>query len=58
MEANPCTNPISSNRLCLDFVNLPFTSGDPQRHSASGWNLSTLAEKRIVSSARSEELRN
>jgi len=59
MEANPGTNPISSNRLCLDFANLPFTSGDPQRHFASWLEfIDFLAEKRIVSSARSEELRN
>ena len=46
-----------ANRLCLDFVNLPYTPGDPVAHATSWLELiEFLADKRIVSQARSEEL--
>jgi predicted RNA-binding Zn ribbon-like protein len=51
------SNPVNGNRLCLDFVNLPFTSGDPVAHPTSWLELvDFLSDKRIVSRARSEEL--
>ena len=58
-EPSVSTNSSGGNRLCLDFVNLPFSSGDPQAHATSWLEfIDFLAEKRIVSSARGEELRN
>ena len=51
-------NSVHANRLCLDFVNLPFTSGDPQPHPASWLDfVEFLADKRIVVGSRTEELR-
>lgn len=51
-------NAIHANRLCLEFVNLPYTSGDPVAHATSWLELvEFLADKRIISQARSEELR-
>ena len=59
MDAIPAANPVHANRLCLDFVNLPFTSGDPQPHPTSWLEfVEFLADKRIVSGSRTEELRN
>jgi len=59
MDAISAANPIHANRLCLDFVNLPFTSGDPQPHPASWLEfVEFLADKRIVFGSRTEELRN
>jgi predicted RNA-binding Zn ribbon-like protein len=49
----------SGNRLSLDFVNLPFTSGDPVPHATSWLELiDFLAEKEIVSGDRGEQLRS
>jgi predicted RNA-binding Zn ribbon-like protein len=49
---------VSANRLCLDFANLPYTSGDPTAHQTSWLELvDFLAEKGIISGSRSEELR-
>src|SRR5260370_16873358 len=48
---------VNGNRLCLDFANLPYTSGDPLAHQT--WWLELidfLADKRIISGARSAEL--
>src|SRR5437773_12064653 len=51
------SNPVNGSRLCLDFVNLPFTSADPVAHATSWLELvDFLSNKRIVSRARSEEL--
>ena len=51
-------NPVHANRLCLDFVNLPFTSGDPQPHPTSWLEfIEFLTAKRIVFGSRAEELR-
>jgi predicted RNA-binding Zn ribbon-like protein len=50
--------PAKGNRLSVDFVNLPFTSGDPAAHPASWLELiEFLAEKKIVSGSRGDELR-
>jgi len=50
--------PVNANRLCLDFANLPYTSGDPLAHQTSWLELvEFLAEKRVISGSRSEELR-
>jgi len=50
---------VEGNRLSLDFVNLPFTPGDPAPHTTSWLELiDFLAGKGIVSEARGEELRN
>jgi len=35
VEVSHASNPVNGNRLCLDFVNLPFTSGDPVAHATS-----------------------
>jgi predicted RNA-binding Zn ribbon-like protein len=50
-------NTIRGNRLCLDFVNLPYRSGDPVRHVTS-WEelIEFLVEKQVVSAERSEQL--
>ena len=59
VEGSQASNPVNGNRLCLDFVNLPFTSGDPVAHATSWLELvDFLSDKRIVSRARSEELIN
>jgi predicted RNA-binding Zn ribbon-like protein len=59
MDASPAVNPVHANRLSLDFVNLPFTSGDPQPHPASWLEfIEFLADKRVVFGSRTEELRN
>jgi len=48
---------VNGNRLCLDFANLPYTSGDPLAHQTSWLELiDFLADKRIISGARSAEL--
>jgi predicted RNA-binding Zn ribbon-like protein len=45
------------NRLCLDFVNIPYLPGDPRAHTGSWPELvDFMAEKRIVSAGKSEEL--
>src|SRR5258705_9297620 len=57
VETSHVSNPVNGNRLCLDFVNLPFTSGDPVAHATSWLELvDFLSDQRIVSRARSEEL--
>jgi predicted RNA-binding Zn ribbon-like protein len=57
VEVSHTSNPVHGNRLCLDFVNLPFTSGDPVAHTTSWLELiEFLTEKQIVSGARSNEL--
>jgi predicted RNA-binding Zn ribbon-like protein len=49
---------VHANRLCLDFGNLPYTSGDPIAHQSSWLELvDFLAEKEVISGSRSEELR-
>src|SRR5258705_6653369 len=49
---------VNANRLCLDFANLPYTSGDPTAHQSSWLELvDFLAEKGIISCSRSENLR-
>src|SRR5437667_10100327 len=59
VEGSQASNPVNGNRLCRDFVNLPFTSGDPVAHATSWLELvDFLSDKRIVSRARSEELIN
>jgi len=49
---------ISGNRLCLDFVNLGFVSGDPSEHAVF-WDefIDFLALKQIVSEERSRHIR-
>jgi len=48
---------VNGNRLCLDFANLPYTSGDPFAHPTSWLELiDFLADKTIISGARSAEL--
>ena len=48
---------VHGNRLCLDFVNQPYLPGDPRAHPGSWPELvDFLAEKRIVSKEKSEEL--
>jgi predicted RNA-binding Zn ribbon-like protein len=49
---------IPGNRLCLDFVNLPFSPGDPKRR-AENWSqlIDFMAEKGIISVEKSDELR-
>jgi predicted RNA-binding Zn ribbon-like protein len=49
----------AANRLCLDFVNLPYTSGDPVAHPTSWLELiDFLGDKKVISGTRSEELRD
>src|ERR1700739_2166624 len=58
MDSSSSLSGIAANRLCLDFVNLPYTSGDPQPHQTSWLELiDFLAEKSVISGARVEELR-
>jgi predicted RNA-binding Zn ribbon-like protein len=58
MESASGVGLVSGNRLCLDFANLPYTSGDPVPHQTSWLELiDFLAEKRVISGARIEELR-
>ena len=49
---------LAGNRLCLDFVNLPYDPGDP-RPRASSWLqlIDFIAERRITSADKCEELR-
>ena len=48
---------VATNRMCLDFGNLPFTAGDPLVHAVSWAELvEFLAVKQIVSRARAGEL--
>jgi predicted RNA-binding Zn ribbon-like protein len=59
VDTDSSSNRVNGNKLCLDFANLPFTSGDPSAHSTSWLELiDFLAEKRIVSPRRGEELRS
>jgi predicted RNA-binding Zn ribbon-like protein len=56
MESSSSVFPIT-NRLCLDFANLPYTAGDPLPHQTSWLELiDFLAEKSVISGARIEEL--
>jgi predicted RNA-binding Zn ribbon-like protein len=49
---------VNANRLCLDFANLPYTSGDPVAHPTSWLELiDFLTENSVISRPRSEELR-
>lgn len=49
---------VHANRLCLDYVNLAYFPGDPRADSVSWSDLvDFMAEKRIVSEEKSEELR-
>jgi len=58
MNHSLAANVVHANRLCLEFVNLPYTSGDPVAHATSWLELvEFLADKRIISQTRSEELR-
>jgi predicted RNA-binding Zn ribbon-like protein len=58
MERSSSASPITANRLCLDFANLPYTSGDSLPHQTSWLELiDFLAEKNVISGARMEELR-
>jgi len=52
-------NLMRGNRLCLDFVNLPYVAGEPIARMTS-WSefVEFLAEKRIVSEDRGESLQN
>jgi len=49
---------VSGNRLCLDFANLAFVSGDPGEHPVF-WDefVDFLCAKQIVSEERSRHLR-
>ncbi len=49
---------IQGNRLCLDFVNLPFDPGD-SRPRAGSWPqlIDFMSDKGVVSGEKSEELR-
>jgi predicted RNA-binding Zn ribbon-like protein len=51
-------NAISGNRLCLDFANLAFVSGDPTEHAVF-WDefVDFLILKQIVSEERSRHIR-
>lgn len=58
MQDSSSIGSIIANRLCLDFANLPYTSGDPLPHQTSWLELiDFLAEKSVISGARIEELR-
>jgi predicted RNA-binding Zn ribbon-like protein len=49
---------LAGNRLCLDFVNLPYDPGDPRPRAGSWLQLiEFIAEKRITSADKCEELR-
>ena len=50
---------IPGNRLCLDFVNLAFSPGDPRNYAGS-WSqlIDFMAEKRIISVEKGAELAN
>src|SRR5215467_3432256 len=56
MPADP--NVVSGNRLCLDFANLAFLSGDRSEHAVF-WDefVDFLAAKQIVSEERSRHIR-
>ena len=58
MSADPFTPEFSANRLCLDFANLPFASGD-QTERPIFWDefVDFLAAKQIVSEERSAHIR-
>ena len=58
MSADPFTPEFSANRLCLDFANLPFASGD-QTERPIFWDefVDFLAAKQIVSEERSTHIR-
>jgi predicted RNA-binding Zn ribbon-like protein len=59
VDSASITASVISNRLCLDFVNLPYSSGDARHHPPSWLELiEFLAEKGIVAGTRTEELRN
>jgi predicted RNA-binding Zn ribbon-like protein len=59
MENGETTNRMRGNRLCLDFVNLPYVAGEPVARMSS-WSelIAFLAEKRVVSAERGQELEN
>ena len=58
MDSSSSVCGTAANRLCLDFANLPYTSGDPRPHQTSWLELiDFLAEKSVISGARVEELR-
>lgn len=49
---------MPGNRLCLDFINLPYDPGDPHPHAGSWPQLiDFMAEKRIISVEKGVELR-
>ncbi len=49
---------LAGNRLCLDFVNLPYDPGDPRPRTSSWLQLiDFIAERRITSADKCEELR-
>jgi predicted RNA-binding Zn ribbon-like protein len=58
LSADPIPPEFSANRLCLDFANLPFASGD-QTERPIFWDefVDFLAAKRIVSEERSAHIR-
>jgi len=58
LSADPFTPEFSANRLCLDFANLPFASGD-QTERPIFWDefVDFLAAKQIVSEERSAHIR-
>jgi predicted RNA-binding Zn ribbon-like protein len=58
LSADPLTPEFSANRLCLDFANLPFASGDQtERPIFWGEFVDFLATKQIVSEERSAHIR-
>jgi len=58
LSADPFTPEFSANRLCLDFANLPFASGDRTERPIF-WDefVDFLATKQIVSQERSAHIR-
>jgi predicted RNA-binding Zn ribbon-like protein len=59
MESTLAAASVTANRLCLDFANLPYTSGDTAPHQTSWLELiDFLAEKSVISGGRIEELRS
>jgi predicted RNA-binding Zn ribbon-like protein len=58
VSSNSATPEFSANRLCLDFANLPFASGD-QTERPIFWDefVDFLAAKQIVSHEKSSHIR-
>jgi predicted RNA-binding Zn ribbon-like protein len=58
LSADPIAPQFSANRLCLDFANLPFASGD-QTERPIFWDefVDFLATKQIVSQEKSVHIR-